>query len=75
MKNKLQEIILKELTNLKIENPLPDKKIEDVDVLWNTFQFLKDYENNVKILQSENLRYNKRIFKQIDQFSKEREEL
>ena len=51
MINKIQTALSKEIEFIRINNEIElDEKVEQIDVLFDTIKFLKDYDENIKIL-------------------------
>lgn len=49
----LEKFISQKLDELEDRTITKSEKIDVIDVYYNTFKFLKDYKENVKILQKE----------------------
>jgi len=61
MIDKIQNALLNEVEYIRMnKNKTTEEKVDEIDVLFDTVRFLKDYEENVKILkkaQAEKGRY------------------
>ena len=59
--DKIQNALLNEVEYIRMnKNKTTEEKVDEIDVLFDTVRFLKDYEENVKILkkaQAEKGRY------------------
>ena len=53
----LEKFIFKKLNELESDKTITKSdKIDVIDVYFNTYKFLKDYKNNVRILEEERLK-------------------
>lgn len=51
MINKIRTALSKEIEFIRINNEIDlDEKVEQIDVLFDTIKFLKNYDENIKIL-------------------------
>ena len=51
MINKIQKALSKEIEFVRMNNDIElDDKVKQIDILFDTIKFLKDYDENIKIL-------------------------